>query len=147
MSLSRVLIALDSDAIATHAAQVGMELARSLKAELAFVHVIDPASMTGMEGALPADELVSLVERDAKTLVGSFCAQAAQQPPPMQFIPTGAPAAEILKVARQWRAEMIVVGRHSRGALAELLVGSVAEAVLRHASCPVLVVRPKDEDV
>ncbi|TMH64089.1 MAG: universal stress protein [Betaproteobacteria bacterium] len=60
---------------------------------------------------------------------------------PLQFLRRGAPASEILSVAKEWRADLIVVGTHGQGGVARLLVGSVAEAVLRHAICPVLVSR------
>jgi nucleotide-binding universal stress UspA family protein len=42
-------------------------------------------------------------------------------------------------------ADVIVVGSHGRGAIERLLLGSVSEQVVRHAPCPVLVVRPKPE--
>ncbi len=57
----------------------------------------------------------------------------------------GAPAEEIVKVASDFDADMVVVGTHGRRGLPRLLLGSVAERVLRLARCPVLVVRPKPE--
>ncbi|MFO0796593.1 MAG: universal stress protein [Gemmataceae bacterium] len=53
----------------------------------------------------------------------------------------GEPAAEILKAAGEYAADLIVMGTHGRGGLARLALGSVAEKVLRHAPCPVLTVR------
>ncbi|HVZ72915.1 MAG TPA: universal stress protein [Polyangia bacterium] len=51
----------------------------------------------------------------------------------------GAPAASVLEVAREERAELVVVGTHGRRGAARLFLGSCAEAVVRHAPCPVLV--------
>jgi nucleotide-binding universal stress UspA family protein len=56
----------------------------------------------------------------------------------------GDPAHEILQRAAQLSADLIVVGTHGRTGLKRLLVGSVAEVVVRRASCPVVVVRDKD---
>jgi nucleotide-binding universal stress UspA family protein len=54
---------------------------------------------------------------------------------------TGTPANEIARLAQQEQAELIVMGSHGRGGLARLLVGSVAEIVMRKAPCPVLIVK------
>ena len=53
---------------------------------------------------------------------------------------TGAAAEEIVAAARLWEADLIVMGSRGRGKLAQLLLGSTAEAVIRGASCPVLAV-------
>jgi nucleotide-binding universal stress UspA family protein len=55
----------------------------------------------------------------------------------------GAPSDEILALAAEAKADVIVVGTHGRTGVQRLLLGSVAEKVLRHAPCPVMVVRPK----
>jgi nucleotide-binding universal stress UspA family protein len=57
--------------------------------------------------------------------------------------PTGAPAAMILREAELDDSDLIVVGARGLGALERVALGSVSEAVLRHARCPVLVVRPR----
>jgi nucleotide-binding universal stress UspA family protein len=55
----------------------------------------------------------------------------------------GGPTAEILRVAEEVSADLIIVGSHDRGTIGRLLLGSVSQAVLREAHCPVLVARPK----
>jgi nucleotide-binding universal stress UspA family protein len=54
----------------------------------------------------------------------------------------GEPGQEICQVAREWNADLIVIGRHSRGGISELLLGSVSNYVIHHATCSVLVVKP-----
>jgi universal stress protein A len=58
-----------------------------------------------------------------------------------QRLAMGDPAAEICRIAADEGAEMIVIGTHGRSGLFRLLMGSVAEAILRRAPCPVLVYR------
>jgi nucleotide-binding universal stress UspA family protein len=53
----------------------------------------------------------------------------------------GDPVAEILRVAQESKCDLIVMGTHGRTGLAHLLMGSVAEKVVRKAACPVLVVK------
>jgi nucleotide-binding universal stress UspA family protein len=59
-----------------------------------------------------------------------------------QHVARGNPASEILRVAEKLGAELIVVGSHGRGGLSGLLIGSVAEKIVRHAHCPVVCVKP-----
>lgn len=61
----------------------------------------------------------------------------------VSHISVGSPAREIAQIASDLEADLIVVGTHGRTGLRRLLLGSVAEGVLRLASCPVLVERPK----
>jgi nucleotide-binding universal stress UspA family protein len=56
-------------------------------------------------------------------------------------VQTGAPSEEIVKIAEEERADLIVMGTHGRAGLNHLLLGSVAERVVRLATCPVLTVR------
>ena len=55
---------------------------------------------------------------------------------------TGFPVAELLKCAERNDADLIVIGSHGRSGLSRLIMGSVAEGVMRGASCPVLIVKP-----
>lgn len=59
---------------------------------------------------------------------------------PRFFVRAGTPAAEIVRFAAQQHADLIVMGTHGRGFVAHMLIGSVAEQVVRTAPCPVLTV-------
>ena len=59
---------------------------------------------------------------------------------------TGSPAAQILKLAEQERIDLIVMGSHGRTGLSKVLMGSVAEGVMRKAACPVLIVKLPVDD-
>jgi nucleotide-binding universal stress UspA family protein len=61
-------------------------------------------------------------------------------------LPHGNPAAETVAAAKQEQADLLVVGTHGRGALTHLLLGSVAEKIVRTAGCPVLTVRQGEHD-
>lgn len=141
MSFKRILIAVDESSFAAHAAGVGIELAKALNAELAFFHAIDPSSLSSPEGGIPADVLAATAEQDARSLLGAFRERAATRPAALEFLEFGKPASKIIEGAKTWPADLIVTGSHGRGRVEKLLLGSVAENVLRHAPCPVLVVR------
>lgn len=142
MSFRKILIAVDESAFAARAADVGFDLARSLGAEVALIHVVDPSlDAYAPEGGIPVNELVTMAQQDGKRLLAAFSQRAALQPPPLEFTHLGKTASEIVKAANEWPADLIVIGSHGRGGVERLLLGSVAESVTRHAPCPVLVVR------
>lgn len=144
MRFRKVLIAVDDDPIAAQAAEVGMDLARTLNAEVALIHVIDPSLIFAPEAGIAADELALRAEQDGARLMADFRARLPAATHVLQFIPQGLPGSEIVKAAREWAADLIVIGSHGRHGITRALVGSVADAVMREASCPVLVVRTKE---
>ena len=144
MVFQKILIAVDSDPIAAHAADVGVELARLVGAEMAFVHVIDPALVNPADTALQPDAVVASAKEDARKMIDDFRKHLAQPSPAQEFVPIGIPHTEIVDAAKDWPADLIVVGSHGRGGVRRALLGSVADGVVRHAPCPVLVVRAKD---
>jgi nucleotide-binding universal stress UspA family protein len=143
MTFRRILIAVDDQPVAAHAADVGVALARALGADLAVITVVDLSSEYAAGAGLVAEDLAAGAERDAKQLLSGFRQRLSLPPSTLEFVERGAPAAEIVKAASEWRADLIVVGSHGRGGIERALVGSVADGVLRHTPCPVLVVRAK----
>jgi nucleotide-binding universal stress UspA family protein len=63
------------------------------------------------------------------------------------IVRTGSPAQEIIAIAERVPADMIVISTHGRTGLKHALLGSVTERVVRHAPCPVLVVRESERDI
>lgn len=143
MFFRKILIAVDATPLSAHAADVGIELARSLGSELALTNVVDPSQNWAPDCGIPADELVALAQQDGKHLLAEFRSRATLGAPPLEFVRVGNPAHEIVNVAKEWAADVVVIASHAREGVPRLLLGSVAEAVMRHAPCAVLVVRAK----
>jgi nucleotide-binding universal stress UspA family protein len=141
VSFRRVLIAVDESPVAAHATNVGAQLATALGAELALVYVVDPTRTGAPDSGVPAADLVALAEKDAKRFLAGLRQRAPQGKPSLEFVAVGKPAAEIVRTAKEWPADVIVIGSHGRHGLERALLGSVAEGVMRHAPCSVLVVR------
>jgi nucleotide-binding universal stress UspA family protein len=142
MSFRRILIALDDSAIAAHAVEVGTELATSLGAQAALVYVVDPTPAFPPDSGIPPTEWLATLKREGQTFLAA-AAQRTLEPPAWQFLREGKPADQILAAAREWAADVIVIGTHGRSGVSRLVLGSTAESVVRHAACPVLVVRPR----
>jgi nucleotide-binding universal stress UspA family protein len=136
----KILIALNGEPLAVHAANVAVELARSVKAELAFVYVIGEPSEIGADGGLSAEEVIRRAKDEGKDLIAAI-RQRAVGLATLEFMPVGRPPIEIVRTAKEWPANLIVIGSHGRGGIQRALLGSVAESVMRHAPCPVMVVK------
>lgn len=143
MVFRKILISIDSEPIAVHAADTGAELARLLGAEMALIHVIDDALVNPADTAIQPAVLVASAREEARKLIADFRNRLPQQPSALEFIEIGSPQAEIVNAAKDWPADLIVIGSHGRGGITRALLGSVAESVMRHAPCPVLVVRAR----
>ncbi len=141
MAFRKILITVDDDPLAAHAAEVGIGLARSLNAEIALVHAIDPSLIFSPEAGGVADELAQRAQQEGARVVADFRARLPTGTSALQFVRQGRPGQEIVKAAKEWPADLIVIGSHGRRGLTRAVLGSVAEEVMRHAPCPVLVVR------
>lgn len=143
MSFRKILIAVDSGPVAANAAGVGADLARSLGAEVALITTVDTSSDFGGETGVSPKELLEQVRQEGKRLLAGFRKRLSLDASALEFVQQGAPSDEIVKAAKEWPADLIVIGSHGRGGITRALVGSVAEGVMRQAPCPVLVVRAK----
>jgi universal stress protein A len=142
MKFEKILIAVDESTFAAHAADTGMDLALQLGAEVAFVTVVNTGTITyDPNSDIPANEWLAMLKGDAKNLLKAFASRRAIAPPPLEFLEVGKPEAKIVEAARNWPADLIVMGTHGRNAIANILLGSVAQGVLHHSPCPVMVLR------
>ncbi len=143
MNFKRILIAVDDSTFAANAANAGLDLARQLGAEVAFVTVADPSiTLAATDSGISAESWWKMEQQNARGLLNTFKLRAAATPPALEFLETGKPAHKIVHVAKHWPADLIVIGTHGRGAVESLLLGSVTQGVLRHAPCPVMVISP-----
>lgn len=138
----RIAIAVDESEPAAQAVEVAIGLAAVLGSQVALVHVVDPTLALAPEGGIPASELLSDLRLGGEGLLLEMSERiAAGGRPAEAVLREGKPADEVLAAARDWGAELIVLGTQGRSRLERLLLGSTAEAVLRQAPCPVLTVR------
>lgn len=153
----RLLVALNESHVAPWVVQWARSLAERFDAEATALHVIGAAVFTsilseGAEGeelrAKVPEEAVSDHSRGANDWLSRLCGHDALRHPLSVDVVFGDPVEEIVRAAERMQADMVVMGSRGMGKLGSALLGSVAGGVLRHAPCPVLVVRePVDEVV
>jgi nucleotide-binding universal stress UspA family protein len=137
--LGKILVPTDFSDCSQAAFEYGVQLAREFGAELRLVHVINPQAFPFGDKytALDPAELLAQMENAAKKSMRSIAAKAKSRYS-VQLI-HGSPAIEICKAANE-DVDLIVICTHGRTGLGHLLIGSVAEHVVRYAHCPVLVI-------
>lgn len=147
MEIRSILQPTDFSECANYALSYSASLARQFDATIVCLHVVEPmvptVGYTGMTEPLPiadiSEQLEDSAERELpKIAQGEECAGLKVD----ELIVHGDAATEIVRVAKERRVDLIVISSHGRTGLGRMLFGSTAEAVVRHAPCPVLVVKP-----
>jgi len=143
ISIKRILCPIDFSDASRHAIDHAIAMARWTKASLACLHVYElPLAALGLpavgERATEAD-----IKRLHDEVCRSFEPAKAAGVPVDFFIDIGQPVRRILERAAGLPADVIVMGTHGAGGFEHLVLGSVAEKVLRKAPCPVLTVPPR----
>jgi len=149
IALKRILVATDFSETADAALRYGRALARNSGATLHVLHVADDFSARMGDTFLAVmPELVEDVAKDAKRRLSELIVDNDPNPPPVVpvVITASTPATAIVDYAKDKKIDLIVVGTQGRGGVAHLLMGSVAERVVRTARCPVLTVRHPAHD-
>jgi nucleotide-binding universal stress UspA family protein len=151
IALKKVLVATDFSESSQAALEYGRELARTFGASLTVLHVVDNilARAYGSDGIVMADsELQGEIERAAQQQVDALIFDENRNTLRATgvTITSNAAAAAIVNYARETGTDLLVLGTHGRGAVAHLLMGSVAERVVRLGPCPVLTVRHPEHE-
>ncbi len=140
--IKNILCAVDRSPSSLQAFSYAIALARWQGARLNLLEVIEAAVPTGggriPEGGTVPDDTRAALERDLRRVL---TARRASDVRVKIFLRTGNVVQEILAQAKASRADLVVIGSHGRGGVQRLVLGSVAEKVLRLATCPILTVR------
>jgi len=136
--ISRILVATDFSSQASNALEWARGLAGALKANLVVLHVIDIFSWERIGCVTGGTDPFPLLREQAQKCMGEL---KTLVPDARTVIREGSPRPMIVDAALELDCQMIVMGTHGRSGLAHLLLGSVAEYVVRNGNVPVLTVR------
>ncbi len=144
VTLRNILVPTDFSETADLAVRYARALAETFGATIHALHVAtDPARYLPVEAFATLPELRVQLEEEMQKRLRQVLADAdAQKLDVQRALRLGEPFVEIIGYARVNDIDLIVMGTHGRGPIQHLLMGSVAEKVVRNAPCPVLTVRP-----
>jgi universal stress protein A len=144
--LKNILVPVDFSDCSKKALQYAIPLARQFGAEITLLHVVQPYLPVPETGAVDV-ELVQVTMRDeGEKELEALRQGLAGVVPSRTVLRVGNPHVEIIDVAKQLESDLIIVSTHGRTGLAHVFLGSTAERVVRHAGCPVLVVRERERE-
>lgn len=144
LALKRILVPVDFSDLSEKSLHYAVSFARQFNSEIYLLHVVE---------IIPTPEVVVA---ESASLNAKLRQQAEEQlsgwrkgtgiPSVFSRIEDGIPYREIVRMADEINAELIILGTQGRRGLSRLFVGSTAERVVRHAPCPVMVVRERAHD-
>lgn len=145
--LKKILVPTDFSACSQKALQYAIALAKQFSASLTLLNVVTPVADVGELGmgtpVFPEGEIreysMSRLAALAKSDIGKQVSAATE-------VRVGQPVIEIIEAAREQQIDLIIMGTHGHTGLKHFLLGSVTENVVRHAKCPVLVVREREHE-
>lgn len=145
--LNSVLVAFDFSDTSMHALTYGKNLARAFGGRVHVIHVADVISTSAAQFYPdgPSEPEAKATQLGLEQLHDVLAAEGV--PTAYGYVCVSAsPAQAIVDHAKDIHADIIVLGTHGRTGVSRLLMGSVAETVVRTAPCPVLVVRPLEHE-
>ncbi len=146
MAIQRILVPVDFSKDSLNALKYAAELGTSFQAELQLLHVVDQTYLaTSPELMMANPKLAKLLQEQwqvSEAQMARVTADLAKKGRPVRHLmKRGSPSQVIVDTAKRSGVDLIVMGTHGRTGLAHVLIGSVAERVVRMARCPVLTVR------
>ena len=152
IAIKNILVATDFSMASDAALRYGKTFARTYGAALHVVHVMDDLSA---RLAMPAEPIIPDVgqlqtemDREAQRALDNLVTDDDRRSYPVTtaLLMSAQPAQTLLVYAHDESIDLIIVGTHGRGGLSELLMGSVAQHIVRDAPCPVLTVRHPERE-
>ena len=158
LEFKRILCPVDLSEFSLEALRLAVKIAESSKAILDILHVIhnpfDEIYLTSVTQTDPAlldayaaepqirAKILHATEEHSEVLLKQFCHDEVQDLPVRYHIRKGDPFEEIIDATEDLLTDLIVLATHGRTGIKRLVIGNVAEKIVRHASCPVLTVKP-----
>jgi len=150
IALKKILVPTDFSPTSEVAINYARALAEAFDATVHVLHVVEDPFVHGWAGEGYIPDLPQFREglaRDASEKLGKVMSAVDRERFGVQLVTRfGSPFIEIVRYAKGEAVDLIVLGTHGRGPIAHLLMGSVAEKVVRKAPCPVLAVRHPEHE-
>ena len=144
--MNRILVAVDFSDVTDELISKAVSLCKALQGHMRVLHVDNsaPYVFTPQDPERPVSDLSETVDPSANEVLENIRNRLVKEGIAAEFRQLEGPAANnILLEAREFGADLIVIGAHQHGHFYQCLFGSNADSIIRHAPCPVLVVPPR----
>jgi nucleotide-binding universal stress UspA family protein len=147
MAYKRILVPVDGSATSNAGLREAIQSAKGQDASIQLVHVVDYhyLVMGGLEAGAYIEELMQSLTQSGKRILKRAEEQVRKAGVPVSSVllesPAGPAADAIVRQAKKWKADVVVLGTHGRRGVRRMLMGSDAEQVVRNSPVPVMLVR------
>jgi len=141
--IREILVPTDFSEHADIALRYAISFAEHFGAGLTLLHIVEPLATAFTDVAYPSAEYLNHLSLAAKERLADFCKAERLNFPKLRqaIVSVGVPDERITETALQLESDLIILATHGRTGLAHMLLGSLAERVIRQAPCPVLVIQ------
>lgn len=141
-----ILVPTDLSAYSLSALQYAVEIAKLFQAEITVLHVCESKKpATKKRGGIQKKDSQNKEVKNIREELSRLLANYSVGEQNLQiFIKHGSPVREIIHTSRDLPADLIVMSTHGRTGLSHVMMGSVAEKVVRYSTCPVLTIKPEE---
>lgn len=148
INIKNILCPVDYSVYSEKALNYAIELAERYGAKLYLIHVLDIRVYDMNDPELYSTAMIDeeTMEKMKERLSKCVREDAKSKIPVEALIIQGVPFVEIIKAAKEYKVDLIVIGTHGRTGISHAIMGSVAEKVVRKSPCPVLTVRQVEHD-
>jgi nucleotide-binding universal stress UspA family protein len=148
----RILVPVDGSSASNLGIREALKIASESGAKVRLVHVVDElVVMSSPDAVVPAGDLMGVLRDAGRKILSraqALVEKAGGEAETALVEQFGGPAAQsIVKEAKRWKADVIVLGTHGRRGMRRLVLGSDAEEVVRNSPVPVLLVRSRTADL
>ncbi len=137
----KICCPVDFSETSRRAAESALELAWAFGGRVTLLHVAEPLIAPALEAGARSAPTPEAIEPGLRDEIRAWARALPEGEKADVEVLEGSPAEEIVRFAREGAYDAVVMGTHGRTGLKHLVLGSVAERVVRHARCPVVVVR------
>jgi nucleotide-binding universal stress UspA family protein len=146
INLRNIMVPTDFTECSQKALSYALSFAKQFGAEILLLHVVESVPAMAQNALLQSSMLTAALHEESETRLERWRREITADAPVTTMICDGLPWQRIVEVAREKNIELIVAGTGKHSGLARVLLGSTAERIVRHAPCPVLVVREREHD-
>ncbi len=144
--IKKIMVPTDLTSHSTYVMRYAAKLAEQFGAEIHLVHVVEPVPVVYYEAAMFTEESAAKLVETARKLMHKMPESPwSTGTKVVHEVMEGAPITQIVNYAKEHGIDLIVAGTHGRTGVGHLLLGSLAEKIVRMAPCPVLTIRKPEE--
>jgi universal stress protein A len=146
MKLRNILVPTDFTECSHKALSYALSFAKQFGAEILLLHVVESVPAVAQDALLQSSMLTVALHEESESRLRRLQLEVMADAPVKAMTCDGLPWQRIVEVARERNIDLIVAGTGKHTGLARVLLGSTAERIVRHAPCPVLVVREREHE-